>query len=499
MRPPRAGRPGERGAAVNKELKRLSIVVLAMFLALFTSTTLIQVVTADSLRADGRNTRTLYASYSAERGPILVEGQPIAVSVPTDDEYKFQRTYTNPLLYAPVTGYFTLNQGNTGIEGALNDYLSGTSNSQFLDVINSILPGQHPKGAAVELTLDASVQQAAWDALGDQQGAVIAIDPKTGRILAMVSKPTFDPNQLAVHDTDQVIATYDALLADPSGPLYNRTLAGPLNPPGSTFKLVVATAALESGQFTPASEVPNPASLQLPQSDNVITNSGGDLCGGTPTVSLATALSLSCNIPFAEFGQALGNRVLRDQANLFGFNESIEVPLESTPSVYPRALDEPQTMLSAFGQSSVRASPLQMAMVSMAIANGGSIMKPNLVSSIMTSDLRTLQQFEAQEFRRPMSAETAAQIAQMMVNSVANGAASNARIDGVDVAGKTGTAENGEGDPYTLWFTGFAPANDPRVVVAVVVENGGGLGQSGSGNEVAAPIAKRVLEAVLFG
>jgi peptidoglycan glycosyltransferase len=156
-------------------------------------------------------------------------------------------------------------------------------------------------------------------------------------------------------------------------------------------------------------------------------------------------------------------------------------------------------MLSAFGQSSVRASPLQMAMVTMAIANGGSLMKPNLVSRIMTSDLRELQTFQPEQFGQPISSSTAAQLTQFMVDSVANGAASNARMDEVVVAGKTGTAENGEGDPYTLWFTGFAPANDPQVVVAVVIQNGGGLGQSGSGNEVAAPIAKRVLEAVLFG
>ncbi len=483
---------------MNKELKRVSIVVLAMFLALFLSTMLIQVVTSDGLRADDRNTRTLYASYSAERGPILVDGQPIAESVPTTDEYKFQRTYSNPLLYAPVTGYFTLNQGNTGIEGALNDYLSGTSNSQFLDGINAVLTGQNPKGASVELTIDSAVQQAAWDALGEQSGAVIAIRPKTGEIIAMVSKPTFDPNLFAVHDSEQVIATYNALLDDPAGPLFNRTLAGNLNPPGSTFKLVVAATALESGSFTPESEFPNPAQLQLPESENVITNSGGDNCGGTATVSLARALSLSCNIPFAELGLQLGSQQIREQANKFGFNESIEVPLDSTPSTYPRVLDDPQTMVSAFGQSSVRASPLQMAMVSMAIANGGSLMKPNLVEKILSPDLRVLEQFEAEQFRESMSPETAAQITQMMVDSVANGAASNARIDGVDVAGKTGTAENGEGDPYTLWFTGFAPANDPQVAVAVVVENGGGLGQSGSGNQVAAPIAQRVLEAVLF-
>ncbi len=469
-----------------------------MFLALFTSSTVIQVVASDELRADGRNSRTLYASYSAERGPILVDGQAIAQSVPTDDEYKFLRTYSNGMLYAPVTGYFTLNQGNTGIEGELNDYLSGTSNSQFLDQINAILTGQNPKGAAVELTIDPVVQQEAWDALGDLSGAVIAINPKTGAILAMVSKPTFDPNTLAVHDTDVVIDTYNQLLDDPAGPLFNRTLAGALNPPGSTFKLVVASAALETGQYTAASEFPNPGQLTLPQTDSVIRNSGGDDCGGTPTVSIATALRLSCNIPFAELGQALGDRVIRDQANRFGFNESVGVPLDSTPSIYPRALDEPQTMLSAFGQSSVRASPLQMAMVAMAIANSGTLMQPTLVESIVASDLTILQTLTPTVFGQAISQPTAVSMTQMMVEAVSNGAGSNARIEGVAVAGKTGTAENGEGDPYTVWFTGFAPANDPQVVVAVVIENGGGVGQSGTGNGIAAPIAKRVLEAVLF-
>jgi peptidoglycan glycosyltransferase len=238
--------------------------------------------------------------------------------------------------------------------------------------------------------------------------------------------------------------------------------------------------------------------LTLPQTDSVIRNSGGDDCGGAASVSIATALRLSCNIPFAELGQALGDRVIRDQANRFGFNESVSVPLDSTPSIYPRALDEPQTMLSAFGQSSVRASPLQMAMVAMAIANSGTLMQPTLVESIVASDLTTLQTLTPRVFGQAISQPTAVSMTQMMVDAVSNGAGSNARIDGVAVAGKTGTAENGEGDPYTLWFTGFAPANDPQVVVAVVIENGGGVGQSATGNGIAAPIAKRVLEAVLF-
>jgi peptidoglycan glycosyltransferase len=483
---------------VNKELKRLSIVVFFMFLALFASSSIIQVVSADSLRVDSRNVRTLYASYSAERGPILVDGVPIALSVPVDDQYKFQRTYPAGDLYAPVTGYFTLNQGTAGLEGALNSYLSGTSNSQFLDQINALLTGQDPRGAAVETTIDGTVQQAAWDALGDNSGAVIVTDVTTGAIIAMVSKPSYDPNLLAGHDTDAVIDNYYALLDDSAGPLFNRTLAGPLNPPGSTFKLVVTAAALESGQYTADSVFPNPPSLALPQSSSVVINSGGDNCGGTETVTLRQALVLSCNVPFAELGEALTYRPILEQANKFGFNQSIEVPLISTQSVYPRVLDPAQTMLSAFGQYDVRASPLQMAMVSMAIANGGVLMQPTLVESIIAPDLRILESLEPTEFGRPISPETASSLTQMMVEAVSNGAGSNARIDGVAVAGKTGTSENLEGDPYTLWFTGFAPADNPQVAITVVVEDGGGLGQDGSGNTVAAPIARKVLEAVLF-
>ena len=277
---------------MNKELKRVSFVVLAMFVALFLSTSLIQVGFADNLKADGRNARTLYASYSVERGAITVDGQPIAQSVPSGDEFKFQRTYPGGEMYAHVSGFLALFGEPTGIEGALNDYLSGRANQQFLDQVNSIITGQSPKGASVELTIDPVVQQAAWDALGGLEGAVVAIDPRTGAILAMVSKPSFDPNSLASHDTEMVEALYQQLLDDPSSPLINRTIQGDLDPPGSTMKVVVAAAALEAG-LSPDTQFPNPPSLQLPGSDNFITNSGGDDCGGTATVSIADALRLS--------------------------------------------------------------------------------------------------------------------------------------------------------------------------------------------------------------
>jgi penicillin-binding protein A len=483
---------------MNKELRRVSLVALAMFLTLFVSTSVIQVFAVDGLRADGRNSRTLLETYSAERGPILVRGVPIAESVPVDDQYEYLRTYRQAELYAAITGYFTLNQGNTGLEGELNDFLTGTANEQFLDQFGALVTGQSPRGAAVETTIDPVVQQAAWDALGDQRGSIVVIEPSTGRILALVSKPAYDPNRLAAHDTRAVLAAYDELLADPNNPLINRAISGSLYFPGSVFKVLMAAAAIDSGEFTADDTFPNPPRLQLPNSSSFISNATGGPCGEGETVTLATALRLSCNIPFAELGLALGeNRVAR-YAEAFGFGSRIEIPMAATASRFPTGLDGAQLMLSSFGQYDVRVTPLQIAMMSAAIANDGNLMQPTLVDRIVAADLSIVQEREPILFSQPIKRSTAAIVTQLMVDTVANGGASNARIEGFDVAGKTGTAENGGDSPHTLWFTGFAPAGDPRVAIAVVIENGGGFGQSAFGNSVAAPIAKKVLEAVLI-
>lgn len=482
---------------MNRELKRVTLVVLVMFLTLFVASSIIQYAQAEALAEDPRNSRTLYESYSVERGPILVGGEPIAFSQPSDDNYQFQRVYANGLLYAPITGFIPVNGEATGLERSMNSYLSGQSSSQFFDQLNRLISGQDPMGASVGVSIDPFIQQTAWDALGDYTGAVIVTEPATGRILAMVTKPTYDPNALAVHDGAALQDTYEALLADPGNPLFNRATGGDMNPPGSVFKLVVTAAALESGQYTPESTFPNPATYTLPGSSSVVRNSSGGTCGGGAEVTLADALRLSCNIPFAELGVRLGDDAIREQAEKFGFNFEFEIPNLTEPSTYPRALDDAQTALTAFGQGDVRATPLQIAMVSAAIANGGIVMNPDLVDEVNAPDLSPLQQFEPSEYGRAISEETAATMVQMMVNGVENGAASNARIDGVSVAGKTGTAENGESDPYTLWFTGFAPADDPQYAITVLVEDGGGLGQEGFGNGIAAPVAQQVLEAVL--
>ncbi|MDT0116578.1 penicillin-binding protein 2 [Microbacterium sp. PRF11] len=482
---------------MTKELRRLSIVMLAMFLALFASTSIIQVVQANALTDTSGNTRALYDSYEIQRGSIIASGTPIASSVPSDDVYSWQRQYTDAEMWAPVTGYMNpVLDSRTAIEAAENSVLSGSDSNEFFSRIDRAITGQAPRGSNVELSVNADVQRAAWDALGDLQGAVVAIEPSTGRILAMVSKPSFDTNALASHDTTAVDAAYQQLVADAAKPLDNRAIAGDLNPPGSTFKLVVASAALASGRYTPDSSFPNLAAYTLPESTNVVSNAGGGTCGGGDTVTIATALRLSCNIPFAELAVELGDDAIRAEAEKYGFNSSFSMPLESTASTYPASPNAPQTALSGFGQGDVRATPLQMAMVSAGIANGGVVMNPRMVDRVIEPNLSVASEGSNSEFGRALDSGIAAQMVSMMTANVQDGAASNARIDGYQVAGKTGTAEN-DSRPYTLWFTGFAPADDPKVAVAVVVENGGGQGQSGSGNEIAAPIAKKVMEAVL--
>ena len=300
---------------MTKELRRLSIVMLFMFLALFAATSWIQVVEADSLGQNPNNRRTLLDSYEIQRGSIIVDDVAIASSTASDDRYQFQRVYTDAAMWAPVTGYFNpALQSATGIERAMNADLSGTGSSAFFAEIERILSGQPQSGFSVELTLDAAAQRAAYEGLQGLNGAVVAIEPKTGRILAMVSTPGFDTNLLATHDADAANATYDQLDEDPTKPLSNRAIAGDLNPPGSTFKLVVAAAAYASGDYTPDSTLPNPARYQLPQSNNTVSNAWGGTCGPGDTVTIAEAIRLSCNIPMAELAVQLGDDKIREMA-----------------------------------------------------------------------------------------------------------------------------------------------------------------------------------------
>jgi peptidoglycan glycosyltransferase len=480
---------------MNRELRRVSLVIMAMFAALFVSSTAIQFGFADSLNNDPRNVRTLYDSYKTKRGAILVQGQPIAQSVQTADAYHWQRKFQGPM-YSAVTGFYSNLQGTSGLEQSLNTYLNGQNSSQFFEQLNATLSGNPVSGASVETTINTKVQKVAYDALGNLKGAVVAIEPSTGKILAMVSKPSYDPNLLAVHSNTDAQANYNKLLADPGNPLINRAVTGTLYAPGSVFKIIVASTALANG-YKPTDTFPNPAKFLLPGTSTYIYNSGEGKCGGKPRVSIADALRFSCNIPFAQLGLALGQDKIRQQAELFGFGKKVSVPISVTPSTYPSGMDDAQTALSSFGQFDDRVTPMQMAMVSAAIANGGKLMSPTLVNYVQSSTLSILSQTVPSQLATPVTPEVADGVKQMMIGAVSKGVSSNGQIKGVEVAGKTGTAQNGGNLPYTLWFTGFAPANNPKVAVAVVVEDGGGMGQSGFGNLLAAPVARKVMEAVL--
>ncbi|MCL2803473.1 MAG: penicillin-binding transpeptidase domain-containing protein [Micrococcales bacterium] len=483
---------------MNTQIRRTTALVIVMFLALAGALTYVQFAKAGELRADPRNSRTYYDSFDRDRGPIVVAGGDIIVSSkPVDDDYSYQRLYADGPLYAPVTGYFTVVGPPSGIEATENDVLVGTSDSLFWTRVQDLFTGKQPRGGAVELTIEPKLQQAAWDALGDQRGAVVAFDAKTGEILAMVSKPTFDPNDLAVHNQQQVNQVYQTLEADPSRPLYNRAIGGDLYAPGSTFKLITAAAALESGRYQPDSQLDAPTALDLPGTSHKLTNFGDSSCASSGKMTLAAAMTVSCNTAFGKLGMDLGENAIARQAQAFGFGRALELPLAVTPSVFPAEMDKAQLAMAAIGQYNDKATPLQMAMVVAAIANGGSLMTPHLVRSTRDADLQVISTTPTSKLSQPISRATANQLKDMMISVVDDGTATRAQIDQVTVGAKTGTAQKDGGQAPDVWTVGFGEAAGRLLVVAVVVEDGGTVGQSASGGTVAAPIMRQVIEAGL--
>jgi peptidoglycan glycosyltransferase len=483
---------------MNNPIRRLSAVVALLFGSLLLSSTYISFVQAASLKDEPGNRRTLLANYARERGPILVAGAPVARSVPSDDELKFQRTYSDGPLFAHLTGYYSFVYGaGRGVESGEDSLLSGSSDQFFYRRMVDLVTGREQQGASVELTIDPAAQQAASDALGDQRGAVVALDPRTGAILALVSKPTYDPNELAGHDVRAVQRAYTSLVEDEGDPLIDRAIAGDLYPPGSTFKIVTAAAALSSGRYTQDSELPGPARLDLPQTTTTLPNDFSGACGPGDRVTLIRAMEISCNTAFGSLGLTLGGDAVREQAARFGFGERLSVPMNVTPSTVPEGMNPPQSAQAAIGQYDVRVTPLQMAMVSAAVANKGVLMTPYAVKAVRSPDLDVIEETQPQELSQAVSEDVAAQLTAMMRAVVEDGTGTRAQIAGVSVAGKTGTAQQGDDDPPHAWFTAFAPADDPQVAVAVVVEDGGTAGSEAAGGRVAAPIAKSVMEAVL--
>lgn len=489
---------------MNAALRRVSAVVIAMFLVLMAAVTSVQFFQASSLNGDPRNVRNTYRENGRDRGPIVVAGAEIAFSQPVDDPYKFLRTYTQGPLYAPVTGYSSVVFGQSGIELAENSVLNGTSPSLWQQRLGDLVTGRQPQGGAVELTIDPAVQQAAYDALGDHEGAVVALDPRTGEVLALVSTPSFDPNVLAGHDTAAVNAAWQQLLNDPGKPLANRAIAGDTYAPGSTFKLIDVAAALSAdAALTPDTRISAPDSITLPGSTATIANPAGERCDDGETATLATAFAKSCNTPFVQMALDLGADAIRDQADAFGFGDQLAIPLTVTPSRLGPIADEAALGQTAIGQRDVRVTPLQMAMVSSAIANDGVLMRPYLVATTRDANLTVVSKTSPSELSTPITPEVAATMTQLMEGVVTSGTGRRAQISGVQVAGKTGTAESGFDDgtarsnPHA-WFTGFAPADDPQVAVAVLVVNGADPAAGDyTGGALAAPIARSVMAAAL--
>ncbi|MBO0829941.1 MAG: penicillin-binding protein 2, partial [Streptosporangiales bacterium] len=398
-------------------------------------------------------------------------------------------------MYAPITGYYTL-YNSSGIEHAENPMLSGEDDRLFVRRITDLFQGTPPEGASIQLTVNPKAQRAAYDGLQGHKGAAVAINPKTGAILAMATSPSFDPNKLAGHDDKAVNKAYQRLATDSDQPLLNRSLRGRY-PPGSTFKLITSAAALSSGKYNPGTDIPSPSAYRLPGTRTYLHNFGGEVCGDGVQQSLKDALTISCNTAFAKLGAKLGDGALRTQAQKFGFGQSFDVPMASAQSVFPASPDASQTALSAIGQYDVSATPLQMAMVSASIANGGTVMKPYLVDQVKAPDLKVIQQTAPAVYDQAVSPQVAGQLTTMMRSVVEHGTGTNAQIPGTAVAGKTGTAQHGTGQSPHAWFTGFAPAGNPQVAVAVIVEDGGSMGSEATGGAVAAPIAKAMMRAVI--
>jgi penicillin-binding protein A len=485
---------------VNRQIRRVAAVMFVLFGILFVNLNYLQVIRADALTHDQRNKRGLLREYEIERGAILVgsgqQQKQIARSERTQDRLQYLRRYPEGSLWAHITGYYSFIFGRAQMEQAFNDALLGRAPSQFIRNLGDLLDGRERPGDTLVTTLRPEVQEAAKAALGNRKGAVAALEPATGEILALWSFPSYDPNPLSSHDAEQVRAAWQSLTSSPDKPLLNRATQE-LYPPGSTFKLVTAAAALERG-ISPQATFPDVQKAAIPQTTAAIGNFGGGLCNGGDPITLQRAVEVSCNTTFAQLGLLLGADALIEQAERFGLNREVGFRLPLVPSQIPNQLDPPQTAQSAIGQRDVRVTPLQMAMIAGAIGNKGVVMTPRVVRGIQDFAGRPVQNLDSKALvPQAISPQSAHDLRDMMVGVVARGTGRAATISGVTVAGKTGTAEGAPGRPPTVWFVGFAPADNPQVAVAVVVENGGGVGDEATGGRLAAPIARAVMQAAI--
>jgi peptidoglycan glycosyltransferase len=477
---------------VNTQISRLFVVTLVLFAALVGMTSWWTVVRAEELNDDytAQNKRDVLRGLKVRRGAIrAADGTVLARSV-RNDEGIYSRRYPQEGLFAHAVGYSYASILQTGLEASYNDELAG-ERSDASTLVDE-LRGRDTEGRDLRTTLDPKAQRTAIEALGGRPGAVVALDPKTGAVKVMASVPSFDPGSFRREGVFSRLATQEG------SPLLNRTTQSGYVP-GSTFKVVTAIAAIDSGEYTPDSRVDGANGKEI---SGVPLNNFGNAEYGE--ITLTEALTKSVNTVWAQVGEDLGKRTMQRYMNRLGFGDPVEIDLprneRATSGEFIGGRFVPATNPNvdvgrlAIGQDKLRVTPLQMAMVASAVANGGVLMKPRMGDRVVDRDGRTTERIEPEELRRVMSEEAARAVTGMMTNVVREGSGTAAALAGIDVAGKTGTAErNIEQRINQPWFIGFAPAGDPEVVVAVSIESSIG----GTGGEVAAPIAKQVMEALL--
>lgn len=485
---------------MNRQIRRLGLVLLVLFLAMFFQLNYLQVIRADQLANHPGNSRNAVRDFGQPRGSIVTaDGTVIAESYRNPNSkssYDYLRRYPAGSLYGQLTGYFSFTYGSTALEREYNGVLAGHRTALTVKRLKDLL-GSKVVTADVTLTIQDQLQRVAAKALKRRKGSIVALDPRTGAILAMVSYPSYDPNPLASTDFGATQQAFKALTADEGRPLLARAYRERY-PPGSTFKVVTASTGLQTnvvGLTTPV--YPVLRSLPLRYTTRPLRNFGGGACGG----DLVNVFLVSCNTSFAQLGLDLGPQKLHDGAEAFGFNKT--PPLDVSPgaakSFFPSVdffvRNDPQLAQGAIGQGNVSATPLQMALVAAAIANHGVVKAPHLMAEVRDSQGNVIQTETDNDWVSPVSAEVADELRGMMVGVVKGGTGTRAAIPGVQVAAKTGTAQTGLKTAHA-WTVAFAPADAPTVAVAVIIENQPEV-STATGGRVAAPVAKAILQAAL--
>jgi penicillin-binding protein A len=485
---------------MNLPIRRVAIAVGVLMAALLLNLNFVQVVKSDSYRNNKNNRRVILIEYSKPRGSIsLQDGTVIAESVETKDELKYLRKYPNGATYADLTGWYSLEYGHNAIEETEDGLLSGSDSRLLGTRITDLLTGRTPKGGNVVLTVDKAAQVAAFKGLGGRRGAVVALDPRTGAILAAASSPSYDPSTLSSHNIDAIDSTYKKLSKDPNNPLFPRAFQATY-PPGSVMKVIVAAAALRAGH-KPNEVIPAPDVYQLPDG-GTMRNFNGERCGNGKTTTLIAALTISCNTAFGELGVQVGQQALQDEANLFGMDgQDFSVPLSVSGSTLGQIENGSQLAQSSIGQFNVQMSPMQAAMIAAAVENDGTLMKPYVIDQELAPNLSVLSKTNPKQLNQVLPPDLDGQLKQMMQSVVTNGTGTKAAIQGVPVGGKTGTADNSDAHGKALaphaWFAGYAADKNHPIAIAVVLENAGVSGNESAGGEAAAPLARDVMKAYL--